>query len=62
MQFTGSAAGRHKGGSVWQDTAVLGKLFTVLAELLARPNFPSDWSSYSASLLLTVQRTVQQSA
>ena len=51
-----------EGGSVWQDTAVLGKLFTVLAELLARPNFPSDWSSYSASLLLTVQRTVQQSA
>ena len=49
-------------GSVWQDTAVLGKLFTVLAEILSRPTFPPDWSSYSASLLLTVQQTLQQAA
>ena len=56
------------GGSVWEcrdsgaDTAVLGKLFTVLAEILSRPTFPSDWSSYSASLLLTVQQTIEQTA
>ena len=52
-----------EGHSVWQsDTAMLGKLFTVLAEILARPSFPSDWSSYSASFLLTVQQTIEQTA
>ena len=48
--------------SIWHDTGVLGKLFPVLTEILSRPTFPTEWSSYSASLLLTVQQTIKQTS
>ena len=41
---------------------MLGKLLTVLTEILSKPTFPVEWSSLSVSLIKTILITVKQTS
>ena len=43
-------------------SGLLGKLFSVLTEILSKPTFPSEWTAFSLSLIHTVQTTIKQTA
>ena len=43
-------------------SGLLGKLFSVLTEILSKPTFPSEWAAFSQSLIYTVQTTIKQTA
>ena len=43
-------------------SGILGKLFSVLTEILSKPTFPSDWFTFSMSLINTVHLTIKQTA
>lgn len=47
-------------GLVWQSDP--GKVFTVLTEVVTRPSFPSEWATFSLSLVSTVQSTIRQTS
>lgn len=47
-------------GLLWQSDP--GKVFTVLTEVVTRPSFPSEWATFSLSLVSTVQSTIRQTS
>ena len=43
------------------DTGALGRLLTVLTEMMTRPTFPLDWASYRSSVVSTLQTFIKNS-
>ena len=47
---------------IWrEDSGLLARLFAVLAEIVAKPAFPSEWMSLSLAIAVTVSSTIQMS-
>ena len=47
-------------GLLWQSDP--GKVFTVLTEVITRPSFPSEWTTFSLALVSTVHLTIRQTS
>eukprot|EP00092_Neocalanus_flemingeri_P009289 GFUD01009995.1.p1 GENE.GFUD01009995.1~~GFUD01009995.1.p1 ORF type:complete len:1824 (+),score=321.37 GFUD01009995.1:199-5472(+) len=45
---------------IWrEDSGLLGRLFTVLSEIVSKPAFPSEWMSLSLAVAVTLSSTIQ---